>query len=59
MAFTFEGENDFMRKDDPRYVKVLARLWTKTNGVKTERILNFHKCTQDDYNEFFPIVENQ
>ena len=48
LAFAFEGENDSKLKNDPRYVKMIARFWHRKNAVKGETILNFHKCTPED-----------
>lgn len=47
-AFTFVGKEDLKRKDDPRYVKILARLWTQKDGIKSEKILDYHLCTAED-----------
>ena len=30
------------------------RLYTKTNGVSHETILDFHQCTAEDYEQFAP-----
>ena len=56
IAFAFEGEDDSKLKDDPRYVKMIARFWNRIDAVKSETILNFHKCTPEDYNEFYPVA---
>ena len=56
IAFSFEGYYDKELKNDPRYVKVLARIRTQTNGEVTEKVLNFHLCTIEDYNEFYPVA---
>ena len=56
IAFSFEGEFDHELKDDPRYVKILARLWTQKNAVKSETILSYHKCTSEDLEEFYPLA---
>ena len=55
IAFSFEGADDDTLKDDPRYVKLMARNRTKINQVKSEEILDIHKCTDQDFNEFYPI----
>ena len=52
MAFTVEGYYDPRIKDDPKYVKLLARLLTKTDGKSSQKILNLHKCTDSDWKEF-------
>ena len=38
-------------------MKILARLWTQKDGVVSEKILNYHKCTSEDKKEFFPMNE--
>ena len=52
MAFSVEGFLDGEIKDDPRYVKYLVRLWGKKDGVKYERILDYHKCTPGELDLF-------
>ena len=32
-AFTFIGKNNYELKNDPRYVKIMARVWTQKDGV--------------------------
>ena len=57
IAFSFEGEDDDKLKDDPRYVKIIARFWHRKDGIKGEKILNYHKCTEEDLNEFYPVAK--
>lgn len=54
MAFAVEGYLSRELKDDPKYVKYLARSFGIKNGVEFERILPFHKCTEDDWDMFPP-----
>ena len=54
-AFTFIGKNNYELKNDPRYVKMMARLWTQKDGAKSERVINYHKCTSEDWKEFYPV----
>ena len=39
-------------KVDPRYVKVLTRLYGRKNGVKYEKVLQTRFCTEDDIKYF-------
>ena len=52
MAYSVEGYLDNKIKDDPRYVKLLARIFYKTDGKQHEKILDLHKCTEKDWSEF-------
>ena len=52
MAFSVEGYLDSKIKDDPRYVKLLARIFYKTDGREHEKVLALHKCTNEDWSEF-------
>ena len=58
IAFSFEGESDRKLKDDPRYVKLLARAVRKVNLVLSETILSLHKCTSIDWEKFYPIANS-
>mmetsp|Transcript_31913 Transcript_31913/g.39629 ORF Transcript_31913/g.39629 Transcript_31913/m.39629 type:complete len:121 (-) Transcript_31913:819-1181(-) len=53
-AFGIEGFLDKELKNDPRYVKTLFRLWGKREGQAYEKILPFHKCTAEDFDQFAP-----
>ena len=44
--------------DDPKYVKILVRYRQLTDGVKTQRLLNYHDCTEDDMKKFYPVTKN-
>ena len=53
-AWTVEGYSDLKRKDDPRYVKLLMRIGGRKNGESIEEIIDFHRCTDEDFEEFAP-----
>ena len=53
-AFGVEGFIDKQIKNDPRYVKILTRIWGKKDGSSFEKILPHHKCTAEDFIEFAP-----
>ena len=46
IAFTFEGELDKKIKNDEKFVKILVRVNRKTDGVISETVVNYHKCTE-------------
>ena len=52
IAFGVEGYLDGQVKDDPRYVKYLVRLLGEKDGVKYEHILDYHKCTSEELDDF-------
>ncbi len=52
MAFSVEGYSDKKNKDDPRYVKLMARMVYKDNGEAKDKVLKLHKCTEKDWNKF-------
>ena len=52
MAFTFEGYLDKKIKDDPKYVKLLARIVYITDARDHEKIMSLHKCTDKDWSHF-------
>ena len=55
-AFTVESyRQPKEQKNDPRYVKYLVRYYGKRKGKEFQRILPYHKCTEDDYKEFYPV----
>ena len=53
----FSMVNYFSRAtlDDPRYLKYIARLVGKENGIWYERMLETHKCTEEDWALFNPV----
>ena len=58
VAFTVEGYLDSKRKDDPRFVKYLIRLYGKKEGKTYERLVPYHECTPEDFALFDPIDKN-
>ena len=52
MAFSVVGYLENKIKDDARYVKLFARMFYKTLGEKSQRVLTLHKCTEQDQNQF-------
>ena len=48
-AWAFRGYSDKEIKNDPAYVKQVVRYIEIKNFVRTERIMPFHLCTEDDY----------
>ena len=55
IAFTVEGYIDKKRKDDPRFVKYLVRLYGKKEGKRFEWLVPYHECTKEDFELFDPI----
>ena len=51
-AFSVEGYFDKEQKNDPRYVKYMARVRGIYEGRPYERILPIHECTEEDWAEF-------
>ena len=49
IAFAIEDYHTQVLKDDTRYVKWIIRLFGKKDGEYYERILDHHKCTEEDY----------
>ena len=45
-------------RDDPAYVKNYVTYVQQIDDVRTKTLLPFHKCTEEDYAEFFPIAQN-
>jgi len=56
IAFAIE---DFLSpkklKNDPHYVKWVFRVFGRKNGEPFQRQLDYHMCTEEDYEEFYPI----
>ena len=48
----------FTLRDDPDYVKWIFRMFVRTGGVLSQRILEAHKCTDEDYALFYPTEPN-
>ena len=49
VAFGIYGLLDRKLRDDPNYVKWDVRIRQRQDKKDTYRILETHKCTQDDY----------
>ena len=58
IAFSFEGYRDKNIKDDPRFVKWIFRIYGRKDGKEYEHLLPYHKCTQEEYDSFYPINPN-
>ena len=43
-------------RDDPAYIKNYATYIQVKDNVRTETLLPLHKCTEEDFAEFFPIA---
>ena len=57
VAFTIEGITDRQRKDDPRYVKQYVRYFGEDkNAVRNFKLIEFHECTDSDYELFNPLM---
>ena len=54
LAWAVEDHSTLEAKDDPNYVMMQALLRVQTNNVIKSVSLPFHKCTEDDWNEFYP-----
>ena len=54
LAFTLEDYLTGEVKDDPRYIKLIARIATQTGGESNDFEIGFHKCTEEDYASFMP-----
>ena len=54
-AFAYLNYDTKELKDDPRYVKIIARMYIKENGNHREVILPTHRCTDKDYAQFNPL----
>ena len=57
-AFGVEGYLDKKTKDDTRFIKWLARLVWKRNGVEGETIIPYHRCTREDFSKFAPPADD-
>ena len=54
LAFSVRGFVDKELKDDPRYVKYLARIIGKKDGEWYDKEVPYHRCTDDDWDKFPP-----
>ena len=54
-AFSVRTINDNRTLLDPRYVKMITRLYTEdSNGNSSEQMIGHHACTDDDWALFAP-----
>ena len=56
IAFSFVNAHSKNLKDDPRYVKILACTVRRVDTKLSETILGLHKCTDKDWEQFYPIA---
>ena len=56
MAFSVEGYLDLEIKNSPEYVKWFVRLYGIKDSVEYEKIIPHHKCTEEDYKDFYPVA---
>ena len=56
IAFSFVNANSKKLKNDPRYVKILVRAVRRIDGDLSETILGFHRCTDKDWDKFYPVT---
>ena len=55
-AITIESFlSPIQQKSDPRYVKYMFRKYGLQKGEAFQQILPYHKCTDEDYAEFYPV----
>ena len=59
IAFAVEGFRTNDLKIDPRYVKWIVRQYGKKEGKEFEKLLDYHVCTDEDYDAFYPIIESE
>ena len=55
IAFSFENFATKQLMGDPRYVRWIIRMMGTKDDIDFEHILPYHKCTDDDYAQFYPI----
>ena len=59
MAFTIESfYSPIKQKNDSRYVKWLFTMSIRKDGKDQEFVINYHKCTDEDYAEFYPVQKS-
>jgi hypothetical protein len=58
LAFSFRNYNTKELIDDPKYVKWIVRKRGIRNGDKFEELLPYHKCTDADFDKFYPVSQN-
>ena len=57
MAFSIENYLERVNKDDSRYVKWIVRVFGKKDNEEYEKVLPFHKCTDEDFATFNPVAQ--
>ena len=58
-SFDYE-KNQFSVLDDPKFVKMIVRIFGQDqDGTFHEKTLNHHKCTDAEYEEFYPLKTDQ
>ena len=57
MAFTIENKESRYAINDPRYVKWIIRQYEKRGKKLTERRLLVHRCTDEDFEMFYPVAK--
>ena len=45
-------------KDDPNFVRWTANLVKEVDGKRSEKQIKFHKCVQEDFDQFYPIEKS-
>ena len=57
VAFKYGHALPHYSLDDPRYIRRIIRTWSWDEDITTmkENILPFHDCTEEDYDQFYPI----
>ena len=59
LAFTVEDTFGVKKqKNDPRYVKWFVRISGYIDGKAFQRMYPYHKCTDEDYNSFYPVEKS-
>ena len=62
-AFIFNGwdssEMIHREKGDPNFVKAIVRFYGFNKGAYFERDIPHHKCTEEEYAKFYPIVSSE
>ena len=59
IAFAFENFDTGKLVDDPHYVRWIFRITGYKDNEWYHHILPYHKCTEEDYAEFYPIRSAQ
>ena len=64
VAFQFSTQDkttdEIVNLNDPNYVKMIVKLFSfDKDGLPYEKIILHHECTEEEYNEFYPIVSRQ